>query len=220
MKPANVDHTNAKNFPSSGNDTIESSNGRVPQTWINRKRAIWVLCSIIAAGLIVATIVVPLKLPKTKTKKTISQQITTKALSTSTTRTIVLPIKPGAPSSACTSEVHRSFFDNEFICSPSSQTFAAGLLEGQFGVYRTDGYGNVTSSSIWLGKQKSKLGSELKLQLDGHLVVYGKGKAIWASGTENGGRGSPFCLEIADTGNLQWIDSEKTVLWQTNTAIG
>ncbi|CAF1222640.1 unnamed protein product [Adineta ricciae] len=177
------------------------------------------LCSIVAAGLIVATIVVPLKLPKTKTKKTIFQRITTKALSTSTTQTIVLPIKPGATSSACTSEEDRSFSDNEFICSPSSKTFAAGLLEGQFGVYRTDGYGNVTSSSIWLASQNPKLGSELKLQSDGHLVVYGKGIAIWGSKTENGGRGRPFCLEIADTGNLQWIDAKKKVLWETNTAI-
>ncbi|CAF1510374.1 unnamed protein product [Adineta ricciae] len=191
---------------------------------------------------VIAVILVPLKLLKgrvadamnnstirtsfitsiaTSITKTDFPTITTKTSSTtnaaSTTKTVFLTkttTTPAATSSLCTDDSDKSLFDNEFLYSPTSQTYATGLLNGQFGVYKTDGYGNVTSTSIWLAEQKSKLGVELKLQRDRSLIVYAPGVAIWGSGTHNGGDGGPFCLVISDMGHLRWINAKKEILWK------
>jgi hypothetical protein len=95
------------------------------------------------------------------------------------------------------------------------------MLNNQFGVYEAYGYGNVTSTTIWAASQSSTSSTAcLTLQNDRNLVIYtlNNTSVLWAAGTNNGGSGLPFCLEMLDTGNLVWIDSTSTTIWQSNSA--
>ena len=111
--------------------------------------------------------------------------------------------------------------NNQFLYSPTSQTYAAGMLNNQFGVFRAYGLGNVTSTSIWRANQTTTAQTcFVALQIDRNLVVYtSNGTVLWAINTINNGSGTPFCLEMLDSGNLRWIDNTATVYWQTNGSL-
>ncbi|CAF1090207.1 unnamed protein product [Adineta steineri] len=125
------------------------------------------------------------------------------------------------PSTACIDATGLSLYNNQFIYSPATQVYAAGMLNNTFGVYKAYGYQNVTTTAIWLANQNpnnSSVDCFLALQTDRNLVVYTlNGVAVWANMVNNGGSGNPFCLEMLDSGNLIWIDRNATVIWQTNT---
>ncbi|CAF1603532.1 unnamed protein product [Adineta ricciae] len=211
ITPTNAENTDTNNFPSSDNDTIEPSIDRIARFRIIRKRALLVSCLIVVIGLTAVTIALRIKPLTTKNSDAVddpSKQTPNTFSTASTTST------PGVLSPLCTDNKDKSLFDNEFLYSPTSQTYAAGLLNGQFGIYRAYKYGNVTSSSIWLANQKLILGIELKLQRDRSLHVYSSNEAIWGSGTHNGGKGGPFCLVISDMGHLRWINAKKEILWE------
>ena len=124
-----------------------------------------------------------------------------------------------APSSYCVSTSNVLMTNNQFLYSPTSQTYAAGMLNNQFGIYRAYGYGNVTSTTIWIASQSStSFTCFLALQIDRNLVIYTtNGTVLWAINSVNNGTGNPFCLRMLDSGNLIWIDSTVTIYWQTNT---
>ncbi|UJR11851.1 hypothetical protein I4U23_016031 [Adineta vaga] len=155
------------------------------------------------------------------TTKIVSQAITTEVTTIlSTVVTTIFTTNISDPiSTACTSDRDRSLFENEFLYSPTSQRYAAGLLNGQFGVYEPYGYDNVTSYVIWLADQKSQPGVELKLQRDRNLIVYGNSEALWGAGGYNGGDGGPFCLKLLDSGNLVWINNDEEIIWQTDITV-
>jgi hypothetical protein len=59
-------------------------------------------------------------------------------------------------STACaTSSTGITLTNNTFIYSPTSERYAAGMLNNQFGSYIAYGYANVTSTSIWTASQSS-----------------------------------------------------------------
>ena len=93
------------------------------------------------------------------------------------------------------------------------------MLNNQFGVYRTNGYGSVTNTSIWTAGPTVP-GGYFAAQNDRNLVVYpgGGGGAVWASNT-NSGPGAVYCLEMRDDGNLIWVDSSSSIIWQSNSAV-
>ena len=126
------------------------------------------------------------------------------------------------PSSICaTSSGGFQFTNNTFIYSPTSQQYAAGMLYNQFGIYVAYGYHNVTSTRIWGASQSSTANTAYLVgQTDRNLVVYTSSPngVQWASGTNNGGSGRPFCLQMLDSDNLIWIDSTTTTIWQSNSA--
>jgi hypothetical protein len=112
--------------------------------------------------------------------------------------------------------------NNEFIYSPTSRQYAAGMLNNQFGVYQAYGYANVTSTALWTAPQSStSYAAYFTGQTDRNLVVYGVNTSAvyWTAGINNGGSGSPFCLEMLDTGNLIWIDNTTAIIWQSNTTV-
>jgi len=92
------------------------------------------------------------------------------------------------------------------------------MLNNKFGVYHAYGYGNVTSRAIWTCPQIAVLPNSLfAAQQDGNLVVYaGNGTVLWKSNTGT----SPFasyCLHMSNSGNLIWMNSTNSTIWQTNT---
>lgn len=115
--------------------------------------------------------------------------------------------------------------NNAFIYSPTSQNYAAGMLNNQFGVYQAFGYGRVTSTAIWTAPQTSTLQPAwLALQYDRNLVVYssvpvGGSIVLWTPSVENNGTGSPFCLQMLDTGNLIWTNNTSDIVWESNSAV-
>ncbi|CAF3949687.1 unnamed protein product [Adineta steineri] len=126
------------------------------------------------------------------------------------------------PSTICIDTTGFDLYNNQFIYSPTSQVYAAGMLNNTFGIYKAYGYQNVTTSAIWRASQNPNNASvecHLALQGDRNLVVYTINNAImWSPYVNNGGSGNPFCLEMLDSGNLIWIDRNATIIWQTNTA--
>ena len=132
--------------------------------------------------------------------------------------TLIVP-----PSTLCTSNSAGSnLFNNEFIYSPTSQQYAAGMLNNQFGVYQTYGYPSVTSVALWTANQSSTSNAcYFAGQTDRNLVVYDlKIPAVyWAAAINNNGTGGPFCLQMLDTGNLIWTDSTLAIVWQSNTTV-
>jgi len=123
------------------------------------------------------------------------------------------------PLTACVSNVSIVLNNSQFIYSPTSQAYAAGMLNNQFGIYYAYGYGNVTSTALWTASQSTtSVSSFLGLQTDRNVVVYTTSwSAIWASATVNNGFGNPFCLKMLDSGNLIWIDNTSSIIWQTYT---
>ena len=99
------------------------------------------------------------------------------------------------------------------------------MLNNQFGVYQASGYGTVTSSAIWTAPQTTT--SEpcwFALQIDRNLVVYSFAPVngsivLWTPQVENNGTGSPFCLQMLDTGNLIWINSTSDIIWESNSTV-
>ncbi|CAF2072907.1 unnamed protein product [Rotaria magnacalcarata] len=124
------------------------------------------------------------------------------------------------PSSICVSTASALLYNNDFIYSPTSQIYAAGMLNNQFGIYIAYGYGGVTSTAIWKASQTSTSGTcYLALQTDRNLVVYTLPSGyVWTPFTNNGGIGLPFCLSILDSGNLIWTNSAGIIIWQSNSA--
>lgn len=124
------------------------------------------------------------------------------------------------PSTSCASAtVNAILYNNQFIYSPTSKVYAAGMLNNQFGIYRSYGYANVTSTAIWTCPQSSIMANSFfAAQQDGNLVVYaGSGTVLWASSTSS----SPFasyCLQMLDSGNLIWTNAANSIVWQTNTS--
>lgn len=139
---------------------------------------------------------------------------------TSTSKYYFLTVAP--PSTSCANATTNSIiYNNQFIFSPSNYLYAAGMLNNQFGVYRSYGYDNVTSTAIWTCPQSAVLASSIfAAQQDGNLVVYaGTGTVLWTSATSS----TPFasyCLQMLDSGNLIWTNSANTIVWQTNSAVG
>ena len=109
--------------------------------------------------------------------------------------------------------------NNEFIYSPKSQNYAAGLLNNTLGVYKAFGFENVTSFALWTAKPSKNCDvCHLGIQTDGNLVLcMNDGTGIWASNTYNENVQTPLCLEILDSGNLIWTDRKDNILWHTNT---
>ncbi|CAF1255218.1 unnamed protein product [Rotaria sordida] len=126
------------------------------------------------------------------------------------------------PSTLCVNSTSdRKLYNNEFIYSPTSQVYAAGMLNNQFGIYMAYGYGNVTSTTIRTASQSTtSITCHLQLQTDRNVVVYTTTSsiAVWAAGVNNGGSGKPFCLQMLDSGNLIWNDNAGSTIWQTNSA--
>ncbi|CAF1145809.1 unnamed protein product [Rotaria sordida] len=126
------------------------------------------------------------------------------------------------PSTLCVNNTSdRKLYNNEFIYSPTSQVYAAGMLNNQFGIYMAYGYGNVTSTTIRTASQSTtSITCHLQLQTDRNVVVYTTTSsiAVWAAGVNNGGSGKPFCLQMLDSGNLIWNDNAGSTIWQTNSA--
>lgn len=110
--------------------------------------------------------------------------------------------------------------NNQFIYSPTSQIYAAGMLNNQFGVYKAYGNANVTSTAIWTASQSSTASTcYLALQSDRNLVVYTTtGGVLWAPMTQTSTPVYPYCFQILDTGNLIWTDSIGTIIWESNSA--
>lgn len=129
------------------------------------------------------------------------------------------------PSSLCVTTVGKNLLNNSFLYSPTSQTYAAGMLNNQFGVYQAYGYGNVTSTAIWTAPQTStSLPCKLALQTDRNLVVYltvptNGSSVLWTAQVQNNGTGTPFCLQMLDTGYLIWINSTSDIIWQSNSTV-
>ncbi|CAF4131292.1 unnamed protein product, partial [Adineta steineri] len=122
-------------------------------------------------------------------------------------------------SNVCVDTTEIIFNNHQFIYSPTSQVYAAGMLNNQFGVYIAHGYGNVTSTKIWLAGHQDSFPTYLVMQPDRNLVVLKSdtGQVLWASHTHNDGSGKPFCLEMQDSGNLEWIDNNSSIIWETDT---
>ena len=86
------------------------------------------------------------------------------------------------------------------------------MLNNQFGIYQAYGYGNVTWTAIWTAAQTStSLPCKLALQTDRNLVVY--------LTVPTNGSGTPFCLQMLDTGNLICINSTSDIIWQSNSTV-
>jgi hypothetical protein len=100
--------------------------------------------------------------------------------------------------------------------------YAAGMLNNQFGIYIAYGYNNVTSTAIWtLPQSSTPAGDFFAAQSDRNLVVYASNfTVLWQAGTFISGMSAVFCLEILDNGNLIWVDSTNTIIWQSNSAVG
>ena len=110
--------------------------------------------------------------------------------------------------------------NNQFIYSPS-KLYAAGMMNNQFAIYRAYSYLNVTSTRIWTASQSSTAQvAFLAVQSDRNLVIYtvSSGAVLWASGTNNGGVGVPFCLQLFDSGNMVWMGSSSTIIWRPSSA--
>ncbi|CAF1378124.1 unnamed protein product [Adineta ricciae] len=149
----------------------------------------------------------------------ISIQINTESTTTSsTTTTSVTTSTP--PSSLCANTTSSAFlYKNQFIYSPTSQTYAAGMLNNQFGVYKAYGYQNVTATAIWNAKQKpTTYEAYFVAQGDRNLVVYAAsvGTVLWSANTASRVYGEPFCLNMLDTGILMYVDGSGSTIWQTN----
>ncbi|CAF1124276.1 unnamed protein product [Adineta steineri] len=124
------------------------------------------------------------------------------------------------PSTICVTNNSATLHNNQFIYSPATQAYAAGMLNNTFGIYKAYGYQNVTTSAIWRANQihNSSVECFLNIQTDRNLVVYTTNLAVmWAASVPNSGSGDPFCLKMLDSGNLIWIDRSATIIWQTNT---
>jgi len=124
------------------------------------------------------------------------------------------------PSTVCVTNTGVNYYNNQFIYSPTSQIYAAGMLNNQFGIYKAYGYANVTSTTIWIAPQiPTNNTCYFALQTDRNLVVYAlaNNAIIWSPYVNNGGIGSPFCLEMLNSGNLIYFDNNGTIIWQTNT---
>ncbi|CAF0949262.1 unnamed protein product [Adineta steineri] len=147
------------------------------------------------------------------TSSTTTSSTTTSTSTTSSTTTSILS------SNVCVDTTDIIFNNHQFIYSPTSQVYAAGMLNNQFGVYIAHGYGNVTSTGIWLADYKESSPTYLVMQPDRNLVVLksGTNEVLWASNTDNDGSGKPFCLEMLDSGNLEWIDNTSSIIWETDT---
>ncbi|CAF4517253.1 unnamed protein product [Rotaria socialis] len=125
------------------------------------------------------------------------------------------------PSTLCTpASTSGVLYSNQFIYSPTSLRYAAGMLNNQFGVYVAYGYNNVTSTSIWTaGQSSTPAGAFFAAQGDRNLVVYtSSGVPIWSPMVNNGGVGAPFCLTMEASGNLVWTDSTSTLIWQSSSS--
>ncbi|CAF0979413.1 unnamed protein product [Adineta steineri] len=124
------------------------------------------------------------------------------------------------PSTICVTNNSATLYNNQFIYSPATQVYAAGMLNNTFGIYKAYGYQNVTTTAIWRANQihNSSVECFLNIQTDRNLVVYTTNLAVmWAASVPNSGSGNPFCLEMLDSGNLIWIARNTTIIWQTNT---
>ncbi|CAF4498832.1 unnamed protein product [Rotaria socialis] len=155
----------------------------------------------------------------TSTTSTTTTTSTTSTTSTTTTSTTSTTTTTAPVSSICVTNTSANLYNNQFVYSPTSQIYATGLLNNQFGVYIAYGYANVTSTALWTAAQSSiSQAYTLALQADRNLVVYSSTSgALWNTATNNGGIGSPFCFQMLDSGNLIWTDGTNTIIWQTNT---
>lgn len=127
---------------------------------------------------------------------------------------------PAPPSTICVSGSTTPLDNNQFIYSVS-QLYAAGMMNNQFGIYIAYSNANVTSSTIWTASQSSTAQtSYLAIQMDRNLVVYtvSGNTVVWSMDLRNNGAGSPFCLQMLNSGNLIWTDTTGTIIWETNTA--
>ena len=124
------------------------------------------------------------------------------------------------PSSLCANKTSGVFlYNGQFIYSPTSHTYAAGMLNNQFGVYKAYGYQNVTATAIWRANQMSTTYEAYFVsQGDRNLVVYttSTNVVLWSAKTYNGGYGDPFCLNVLDTGILIYVNGSGSTIWQTN----
>ena len=91
------------------------------------------------------------------------------------------------------------------------------MLNNQFGIYRANGYGSVTTTSVWTGGPTAS-GAYLAIQCDRNLVIYASG-AVWSSGTFISGSCATYCLKMLDNGNLMWVDTSNALIWQSNSAV-
>ncbi|UJR11222.1 hypothetical protein I4U23_015404 [Adineta vaga] len=119
--------------------------------------------------------------------------------SSSTTSSTTTATTTAVPSTICISIDTKNLYNNDFIYSPTSQIYAAGLLNNQFGIYRAYGYGNVTTN-------------------DGSIVLYrtGDSKVMWVGRGYNSNVDRPFCLQMLDSGTLIWVNSASKILWTSN----
>ncbi|CAF1286608.1 unnamed protein product [Adineta ricciae] len=175
------------------------------------------ILGLLVAGNVLAVFIVLWRISVTSSTSTslISTTVTNKTSTTAAT-TMTRP-----PSSACVYNSSITFYNNQFLYSSTSQTYAAGMLNNQFGVFKAYSYGNVTAQAIWTANQTStSVPCFLALQTDRNLVVYATSNqtVLWAANIYNNGTGKPFCFEISDSGNLIWIDNSSSIVWQTNTA--
>ena len=123
------------------------------------------------------------------------------------------------PSTICATNSSARLYNNQYIYSPASQVYAAGMFNNQFGIYRSYAYGNVTSA-IWTASQSSTSQTAyLAMQTDQNLVVYflSNNFALWSTSTFNGHNTDQCCLRMLDSGNLIWTNTSGTLLWQSNT---
>jgi hypothetical protein len=124
------------------------------------------------------------------------------------------------PSTSCSAPFYTAvLYNNQFIYS-TSELYAAGMLNNQFGVYVAYTNGNVTSTSLWLCPQSSTpAGAYFAAQSDRNLVVYtSTGGVLWAANIYISGLNTAFCLTMENSGNLVWADTSGNIIWQTNTS--
>ncbi|CAF0983821.1 unnamed protein product [Adineta ricciae] len=176
------------------------------------------ILGLLIAGNVLAVLIVLWRTSATSSTNTslVSTTVTNKSSTTTTATTTTAP-----PSSACVYNTSITFYNDQFLYSPTSQTYAAGMLNNQFGVFKAYSYGNVTAQAIWTANQTStSVPCFLALQTDRNLVVYATRNqtVLWAANIYNNGTGKPFCFKISDSGNLIWTDNSNSIVWQTNTA--
>ena len=124
------------------------------------------------------------------------------------------------PSTVCASATNAALYNNQYIYSPASKIYAAGMFNNQFGIYRSYAYLNVTSSTIWTANQSSTAQpSYLALQTDQNMVVYrvSNNAVLWSSSTYTSQNTGQSCLQMLDSGNLVWTNSSGAIIWQTNS---
>ncbi|CAF0969604.1 unnamed protein product [Adineta ricciae] len=100
--------------------------------------------------------------------------------STSTT-TVTIPTPPFCLCANVTSSVF--LYNNQFIYSPTSRTYAVGMLNNPFGVCKALAVYTASANII-----------------------------LWTANTNKGGYGEPFCLNMLDTGILMYVDGSGSTI--------